>query len=241
MSRSSPLLDLAVLYTTEAYPALTDSGRFEVRSLIGKYLDGVIPHSALASIFQMKFGTADPVDRLKEILEVSDHPLPDHRSFPENHHRKRHHWSAAEDTRLIAGMHKFGMDNWGIVAQYVGNNRTRSECSQRWQRGLDPRISRSQWTPEDDGKLCKLVGELGKKSWVRVSAAMGNRSDVQCRYRYQQMLKGCPDSPIEEKPIEATTLETEIRGNEPKEDNLDVTELDRRKYSTSEISWMLHP
>jgi hypothetical protein len=133
-----------------------------------------MPHSALASIFQMKFGTANPVNWLKEIFEVSDHLLPDHRSFSVIHHRKRHHWSATEDTRLIGAMQKSGMDNRGTVARYVGSNRRRVECSERWQRVLDRRISRSGWTREDDGKLRKLVGELREKSLVRVSAAMGN-------------------------------------------------------------------
>jgi hypothetical protein len=53
------------------------------------------------------------------------------------------------------------------------------------------------------------------------------------------MLKGFPDSPVEEKSVEALTLETEIKEKKPKEDNLVITELDLRKYSTFEIFWML--
>jgi hypothetical protein len=215
MSRSSPLLEFVILDTTEAHSALPDSGRFEVRSPIGKYLDGVMPHSALANIFQMKFGTANPVNWMKEIFEVSDHLLPDHRPFPVIHHRKRHHWSATEDTRLSAAMQKPGMDSWGIVALYVGNHHTRAECSQCWQRVLDRRISRSRWTREDDRKLLQLVGELGEKSWVRASEAMGNRTDVQCRHYHQPMLKGFPDSQIEEK--------AEMKKKKPKEENLERT------------------
>ena len=35
-----------------------------------------------------------------------------------------------------------------------------------------------------------LVGQFGDKSWTRIASIMKRRSDVQCRYHYQQMIKG---------------------------------------------------
>jgi hypothetical protein len=72
----------------------------------------------------------------------------------------------------------------------VGNSRTRSQCSQRWQRGLDPRISRRPWAREEGTALARAVAICGEKAWIRVSQELGNRSDVQCRYRYSQIRKG---------------------------------------------------
>jgi hypothetical protein len=46
------------------------------------------------------------------------------------------------------------------------------------------------WTYEEERRLLELVGAHGPRSWTRISAELGNRSDVQCRYHYLQMVKG---------------------------------------------------
>jgi hypothetical protein len=95
-----------------------------------------------------------------------------------------------EDIRLFAGFHKFGLSssyNWSTVARFVGNGRTRSQCSQRWIRVLNPRISKDLWTATKDERLVELVAQLGEKAWMKVANQMGNRSDVQCRYHYLQI------------------------------------------------------
>jgi hypothetical protein len=242
MSRSSPLFDLAVLYTADSFPGLTDSDRSELQSLVQKYVDGSIPYEAIALIYRTKFGTTAPIDRVKEILEVSDRPLPSHLPNPEGIRQKTRHWSPIEDTRLLAALHKFGTDNWGAISQFVGNNRTRSQCSQRWQRGIDPRISRGRWSPEEEAKLLKLVAQFGDKSWIRISAAMGNRSDIQCRYRYLHLQRGLPESPIEEEQPPAKP-ETEKEGTDPKPAEWpgETIGLDLGTHSASEIFWIMHP
>jgi hypothetical protein len=101
--------------------------------------------------------------------------------------KKPRPWSMFEDIRLLAGIHRFGLDNWGSVAQFVGTNRTRAQCAQRCVRGLDPRISKDQWSPEDEEHLLLLVREKGTRIWSQIASAMGNRSDVQCRYHFFQM------------------------------------------------------
>lgn len=90
---------------------------------------------------------------------------------------------------MIQAVGKYGIDNWSHVANYVGNGRTRAQCAQRWNRGLDPRISRDQWTPEEENKLIELVECQQIKGWTHIANEMGNRSDVQCRYHYLQMKK----------------------------------------------------
>lgn len=37
--------------------------------------------------------------------------------------------------------------------------------------------------------IMRLVSENADKSWTKISMEFGNRYDVQCRYRYQQLLK----------------------------------------------------
>lgn len=103
--------------------------------------------------------------------------------------RRGPQWSAEEDEKLRKGVETHGTNNWGAVANAVGNNRTRQQCSQRWNRVIDPRISKASWTPAEEKRLEEIVEKCGVKSWKRVSNEMKDRSDVQCRFKYLDMMK----------------------------------------------------
>jgi len=103
--------------------------------------------------------------------------------------KKSKMWTLEEDRRLIAAIYLYGDENWNQISNFVGNNRKRSQCSQRWNRGLHPNISKKQWSPNEDAQLLSLVEQNGDKAWAKISSHMGNRSDVQCRYRYVQLKK----------------------------------------------------
>lgn len=101
--------------------------------------------------------------------------------------KKTRSWTNEEDQRLLMGVHLYGLENWTLVAQFVGNGRTRSMCSQRWIRVLDPKISKNHWSEEEDQQLLQMIKLYGEKSWMKIATKLGNRSDVQCRYHYQQL------------------------------------------------------
>lgn len=103
--------------------------------------------------------------------------------------RHTRQWTREEDDRLCEATKILGTQSWQAVAMYVGNGRNQSQCSQRWQRVLDPKIKKTTWTESEDQKLLKFVEEYGTQRWMRISNEFGNRSDVQCRYRYYQLLK----------------------------------------------------
>jgi hypothetical protein len=133
-----------------------------------------------------------PVVRLHEVLSVPDEPLPSptdeliqESSVPMR--RRTRPWNVPEDRRLLAGVARYGVENWQQVAAFVGNGRNRAQCSQRWTRCLNPRISNRPWTAKDEEQLRDLVSQHGEKSWAKISGIIGNRSDVQCRYHYRQM------------------------------------------------------
>jgi hypothetical protein len=96
-------------------------------------------------------------------------------------------WKEEEDIQLLTAIHKYGFENWGKVVEFVGGGRTRSQCSQRWHRVINPSISKEAWTSSEDEELVKSVQELGLQSWAKVASRLKNRSDVQARYRYFHM------------------------------------------------------
>ncbi|EAY08713.1 Myb-like DNA-binding domain containing protein [Trichomonas vaginalis G3] len=124
------------------------------------------------------------VSRLDPIIHVIMLAVPQMENHTTNR-RKSKPWTPEEDQRLSEAVAIHGTNQWGNVASIVGNDRTRSQCSQRWNRVIDPRISKANWTQEEEEKLLRIVAQVGDRQWTRVAAEMGNRCDVQCRFKYR--------------------------------------------------------
>jgi hypothetical protein len=221
MESTDPLFDFCVSLMTNEFQNLDGATTSFLRSSIAGYLDGRLEYSEFRALVLERCGTANFLDRIHEILTVPAQPLPDHRSalagFDYSGARnKTRSWNTQEDNRLLAGVRKFGLgagSTWSTIADFVGNGRTRSQCSQRWIRVLDPRICKQQWSKQEDQSLLNLVAQHGEKAWMKIATLLGNRSDVQCRYRYFQLQKCGRDQrpaaqggPIEE-PLELRPLE----------------------------------
>jgi hypothetical protein len=202
MELACPVLLVGRAYTIENAGHLTPGTCSQLDQTLSLFIAGDISHSRAARSFQILIGTSEPIHRIQAILNVSDDPLPpapNGRCQDGVIRKKSENWTDYENLRLLAGIHKFGLGAWGTIAQFVGNSRTKAQCHQRWSRGLDPRLSRAHWTIAEDQKLQELVARLGPKRWTRISAEFGNRSDVQCRYRFQQLRRisgGRPRMPL---------------------------------------------
>jgi hypothetical protein len=129
------------------------------------------------------------VDTVSRILSVPSQPLPvlQDSGIARQGKRRLNPWTSAEDQRLLAGIHKYGIENWVAIATFVGNGRSRAQCSQRWNRGLNPQLRKTRWLPEEEARLMDLVSKFGVKAWTQIAQEMLNRSDVQCRYHYLQI------------------------------------------------------
>jgi hypothetical protein len=200
----SPLVAVGLSYVSELNIPLTPEQTAEIRAVLIRYLDGLISYRDCISIFVPLTGTSQPIDRLEAILSAPDGPDP----FPSRRdaRAKTWPWRPYEDQRLLAGIHRFGLGNWDPVARVVGTGRTKAQCCQRWNRGLNPAIRKERWSESQDERLIELVAQYGEKSWTRISRELGNRCDVQCRYRYKQLQKG---------PGFAAQLESAIQKDDP--------------------------
>jgi hypothetical protein len=206
-AKSSPLFALGRMYVSGVTRGLSSYCAEAVDALLAAVIDGSIDCATASAHCTELIGTSDPIIRLMRILTVSEIPLPSRLSLGDSLSRKKTAcWTEKEDLRLLAAIHRYGLNAWGSVARFVGNSRQRSQCAQRWARGLDPRILKMQWNAEEDNKLCTFVAQFGEKAWKRIAAELGNRSDVQCRYRYRQLqAEGQIPSPRAE-PVPVVTM-----------------------------------
>ncbi|KAI0921477.1 hypothetical protein AcW1_004560 [Taiwanofungus camphoratus] len=101
--------------------------------------------------------------------------------------RRTHVWSPEADERLMEAVRIYGTDNWILVARWVSEDATASQCQNRYMRSLDPEIKRGPWTEEEDNKLRRAVEVFGR-SWIEVANFIPGRNNEQCRDRYQENL-----------------------------------------------------
>ncbi|KAG9317654.1 Homeodomain-like protein [Chiua virens] len=101
--------------------------------------------------------------------------------------RKSHQWTPEADERLLKAIRMYGHENWHLVARYVSEDATPSQCSTRFQRTLDESIRHTSWTPEEDVRLSAAVAAYGS-SWVDVAANVPGRHNDQCRDRWNEQL-----------------------------------------------------
>jgi hypothetical protein len=189
-----PLLAVSESYILEVSADVTHEMLAYLLQIVDHFISGVLTFDRASALFIEKVHTNRPIERIYAILNVPDTPIPaapppPQFAFPAVPRRRAHPWSEYEDQRLLAAIHRFGLDSWPAVSLFVGNLRTRAQCSQRWFRGLDPRISKVLWTDAEERQLLALVRQHGDRAWTRIASELGNRSDAQCRYHYHQLMK----------------------------------------------------
>ena len=182
------LIEYAILTIYTQYETLNLNQQKEKTQIFEKFLKKEILYQEACSKLLPIIGGIAPIEKLNSILLTNSDPLPYiYDDSPLFLRKKSRPWTPYEDQRLLAGIFKFGKESWSNISSFVGNGRTSSQCSQRWIRGLNPKISKSSWNKIEEEKLLNLVSKYGEKSWTKIAQEMGNRSDVQCRYRFQQI------------------------------------------------------
>ena len=180
----SPLPEIGMNYALSYAHNLSEENYRILFQALDSFIKNSISLEECSRIFQEIIKTKKPVTKIDAILQIPNTPI----SNFINYVHKNHHWSEYEDRRLLAGIHRFGLNNWSTIAAFVGNSRTKNQCFQRWTRGLNPQIRHERWTPEEEKKLQQLVESSKDPKWSTIATQLGNRSDVQCRYHYKLMI-----------------------------------------------------
>jgi len=188
-----PLLEVGISMLKGRNPYATEPEISEMSQALRKFINGEISFSKIQEYFIGKKYDYSQLEKIKVILAISNAPWrsiekPKKLLMKSRMNRSKVYWDEASDLRLLAAIHKYGLDDWYSVAQFVGSPMTCVDCSQRWFRRLDPRISTELMNENEDKKLQGLA-ECFNKDWRRVSQEMGNRTETQCRFRYNLISK----------------------------------------------------
>lgn len=95
-------------------------------------------------------------------------------------------WNGDLDQKLKEAVKQYGTENWYAVANRV--RITAWKCRQRWQLHVNPNIKRGRWLPEEDKHLQEAFTKFGGKNWCQVSSLVPNRTPIQCRERWANVL-----------------------------------------------------
>jgi len=103
---------------------------------------------------------------------------------------KRPRWTEEEDFKLLELKKKFGDMSWAKISQSM-EDRTSSQCYQRWHRVLNPAILKGPWSKDETDTLGRVVKQMDtdKISWSQVARHIPGRTDIQCRYQYLKMIR----------------------------------------------------
>jgi hypothetical protein len=203
-----PLVNVAYANIVKERGDLPDDKTAVVRLLLRQFVKAA-PSERAGIMMQLSAVIGHEVTslhRISRILSISPDPLPDPALTATGEcARKSNPWSPIEDDRLLAGINKYGLTSWVSVAKFVGGGRSRAQCSQRWNRSLNPFIKKTQWSIVEGTMLRELVIRFGLKAWTRIAEEIGTRSDIQCRYHWSQMQQ------FESDALHASTSTEDIR------------------------------
>ncbi|RLM93921.1 hypothetical protein C2845_PM08G30900 [Panicum miliaceum] len=98
----------------------------------------------------------------------------------------RGHWRSAEDAKLKELVAQHGPQNWNLMAEKLdgrsantmqcGGGFERKSCRLRWFNQLDPRINRSGFSEEEEGRLLAAHRAYGNK-WALIARLFPGRTD----------------------------------------------------------------
>lgn len=103
-------------------------------------------------------------------------------------------WSDSEDKALFEAYKIFGSRCWKKIAAYVASAsnsyiRAPEQCSQRWNRVINPTIVKGKWTKEEDAALIAATRSCPPRQWKQIALKLPGRTDIQVRYRLSRLSK----------------------------------------------------
>lgn len=85
-----------------------------------------------------------------------------------NNNKHRGQYTEEEDRIIIEHVSKNGPAKWQQCSDALGGHRSAKQCRERWTNKLNPVINNTEWTPEEEDMLIRLVDQYGTK-WTLIA------------------------------------------------------------------------
>ena len=100
---------------------------------------------------------------------------------------KKIKWSISEDKLLTEAIKTHGIKSWNIISTLVPG-RTGKQCRERWLGQLNPNISKSHWSMNEDVTLVQCQQYHGNK-WSNISKILPGRSPISVKNRWSWLVR----------------------------------------------------
>ena len=100
--------------------------------------------------------------------------------------RKKKAWTFDEDRKLFELIEKYGT-NWGFIAKII-HGRTGKQVRERFLNKLDPKISRTKFTEEEDNLIIDGYLEFGPK-WKEIAKRLKGRPENMVKNRFYSHIR----------------------------------------------------
>jgi hypothetical protein len=97
-----------------------------------------------------------------------------------------HRWSQDEDDLLRQLIGQYGRQ-WSMIASHIPN-RTPTQVAARWEKCINPTVTKGQFTAEEDALITSFVAEHGTRAWPKLVSLLPHRTTKQCRERWLNSL-----------------------------------------------------
>jgi len=162
-----------------------------IRSIDETTAIGLLEDSDWPYIANLLFIQTQP-DRVKVVGAIPKRSAMDCQIYWENVATvNRGKWSEEELNRLKEIATRYNSFHWRKIASELDTGRTAMDCLQQWQTKYETSLKKtSLWTQDEDDEMVYLIKQsCGDADFLGISAQMDGRNQLQCLFRWRNILR----------------------------------------------------